>query len=82
MLLNYVLPAIFAKWRKHWAGKNGLNTIFTQQDNAKPRVSKNDAALASGLIQDGFDTRLVIQPPNSLDTKLLDLGFFRAIQLI
>lgn len=31
---------------------------------------------------DGFDIHLVSQPPNNLDTNVLGLGFFRAIQLI
>jgi hypothetical protein len=32
--------------------------------------------------QDGFDIRLICQPPNSPDFNILDLGFFRAIQAI
>jgi hypothetical protein len=32
--------------------------------------------------QDGFDIRLICQPPNSPDFNVLDLGFFRAIQTI
>lgn len=31
---------------------------------------------------DGFDIHLVSQPPNNLDTNVLGLGFFRAIQFI
>ncbi|XP_057779510.1 uncharacterized protein LOC130998094 [Salvia miltiorrhiza] len=31
---------------------------------------------------DGFDVRIVHQPPNSLDTNVNDLGWFRAIQSI
>ena len=32
--------------------------------------------------QQGFDIRLIYQPPNSPDFNILDLGFFRAIQAI
>jgi len=32
--------------------------------------------------QEGFDIHLICQPPNSPDFNILDLGFFRAIQVI
>ena len=32
--------------------------------------------------QDGFDIRLICQPPNCPDFNILDLGFFQAIQAI
>jgi len=32
--------------------------------------------------QEGFDIRLICQPPNSSDFNILDLGFFQAIQAI
>jgi len=33
-------------------------------------------------LQNGFDIRLVRQPPNSPDLNVLDLGFFRSIQAL
>lgn len=79
MLLNYVLPAIRAKWLKNWAGTNDRNTIFVQQDNAKLHISENNASLASTMIQDGFDIQLVNQPPNSFYINVLVLDFFSKI---
>lgn len=35
-----------------------------------------NADLVEASCKDGFDTRLVSQPPNSLDMNELDLGFF------
>ncbi|KAF7833179.1 mariner transposase [Senna tora] len=54
----------------------------------KPIASVNKEVIRSFLIQkfcrvaskDGFDIRLMCQPPNSPDMNVLDLGFFSAIQ--
>jgi hypothetical protein len=80
MIIDNVLPAIRAKWPRAWPGKNGRTTILIQQDNAGPHVSGDDTQLASELVKDGFDIKLVNQPPNSPDMNVLDLGWFRAIQ--
>src|SRR5258708_32507636 len=32
--------------------------------------------------RDGFDIRVVFQPPNSPDMNVLDLGYFRSIQTL
>jgi hypothetical protein len=42
----------------------------------------NDPIFCEAAKQDGFDIRLICQPPNSPDFNILDLGFFRAIQAI
>ena len=55
-------------------------TIFIQQDNAKPHISPTDEEFVSVAQSDGFDIRLRCQPPNSPDFNVLDLGFFNAIQ--
>ncbi|KAF3660320.1 putative calcium-dependent protein kinase 13-like [Capsicum annuum] len=75
-LINEVLPAIKAKWPRE-----DLNsTIFIQQDNARTHIQPNNEEFCRATAQDGFDIRLMCQPPNSLDLNVLDLEFFRSIQ--
>lgn len=54
--------------------------IYIQQDNAKPHINNNDLIFRDATTQDGFTFTLVQQPPNSPDTNVNDLGWFRAIQ--
>lgn len=75
-LIEKVLPAIRAKWPRC----NEIETIYIQQDNARPHIHQSDAEFLEAACQDGFDIRLSFQPPNSPDMNVLDLGFFRAIQ--
>ena len=56
--------------------------IFIQQDNAPTHLKVDDPQFCEVAKQDGFDIRLICQPPNSPDFNILDLGFFRAIQAI
>ncbi|XP_057793153.1 uncharacterized protein LOC131009762 [Salvia miltiorrhiza] len=70
-----IIPAIKAKWPST-SSKN----IVIQQDNAKPHISSNDAEFMAAANSDGFRMQLICQPPNSPDTNINDLGFFRAIQ--
>lgn len=56
------------------------STIFIQQDNAKTHINPDDPEFIQAATQDGFDIRLMCQPPNSPDFNVLDLGFFSAIQ--
>ncbi|KAH7853333.1 hypothetical protein Vadar_001315 [Vaccinium darrowii] len=78
LLSEEVLPAIRAKWPRG----NGIETILIQQDNARPHIHEFDAEFLEEASKDGFDIRLVFQPPNSPDLNVLDLGFFRAIQTL
>lgn len=71
------MPAIRSKWPA-LASK----CIFIQQDNAKPHIKDSDCDFRAAACQDGFDIRLMHQPPNSPDTNVNDLGWFRAIQSI
>ena len=73
-LIEKVIPAIHAKWPQ------GMRTIIIQQDNAKPHIDCNNAEFMQAASKDGFDIRLICQPPNSPDLNVLDLGFFRSIQ--
>ena len=73
-MINQVLPAI--KWPREDVG----NPIFIQQDNAPSHLKLDDPLFCEHAKRDGFDMRLISQPPNSPDFNILDLGFFRAIQ--
>lgn len=70
-----IIPAIKAKWPQG-ASRN----ILIQQDNAKPHISNNDPEFRAAASSDGFNIQLICQPPNSPDTNVNDLGWFRAIQ--
>ncbi|XP_042006025.1 uncharacterized protein LOC121754786 [Salvia splendens] len=74
-LLNQIIPTIKAKWPANTSKK-----IFIQQDNAKPHLRPADQQFESLASTDGFEFHLISQPPNSPDTNVLDLGYFRAIQ--
>ena len=77
-MINKVLPAIRAKWPREDVGK----PIYIQQDNAPSHIKLDDPIFCEAAKQNGFDIRLICQPPNSPDFNILDLGFFRAIQAI
>jgi hypothetical protein len=71
-----ILPAIKEKWPREEIGQ----PIFIQQDNARTHIDCNDEEFCRAASQDGFDIRLMRQPPNSPDLNVLDLGYFRSIQ--
>ncbi|XP_057763964.1 uncharacterized protein LOC130985140 [Salvia miltiorrhiza] len=74
-LIYQIIPAIKAKWPA-----NASKTIYIQQDNARPHIQDSDPDFRAVASADGFDIHLVHQPPNSPDTNINDLGWFRAIQ--
>lgn len=76
-LIDKVLPAIRAKWPT-----GNTRTIYIQQDNAKPHISKDDEKFKNAASIDGFDIQLKNQPPNSPDMNTLDLGYFNTLQSI
>ncbi|KAI9083257.1 hypothetical protein K1719_034789 [Acacia pycnantha] len=47
-------------------------------EHVVPAIKENEFCRVA--IEDGFDIRLMNQPPNSPDLNILDLGFFNAIQ--
>ncbi|XP_057784891.1 uncharacterized protein LOC131002405 [Salvia miltiorrhiza] len=51
-----------------------------KQDNAKPHIKDDDPDFRAAASANGFDIRIIHQPPNSPDTNINDLGWFRAIQ--
>lgn len=77
LLINVfqVLPAIMQKWPQ-----GASKDIMIQQDNVKPHIQDSDPEFRQAATQNGFNIKLVQQPPNSPDCNVLDLGFFKAIQ--
>jgi len=75
-IVNKVLPAIKEKWPAEEHG----TPVFIQQDNAKTHIAVNDPIFCAAASADGFDIRLMCQPPNSPDLNILDLGFFCSLQ--
>ncbi|XP_042026328.1 uncharacterized protein LOC121773514 [Salvia splendens] len=67
--------AIHSKWPT-----SASKEIYIQQDNVKPHISTADPEFEEAANSNGFKIQLICQPPNSPDTNILDLGFFRAIQ--
>jgi hypothetical protein len=77
-LTKKVIPAIKAQWPRRTRNQ----IIYIQQDNARPHVCPEDEDIILAGQTDGWNIRLICQPPNSPDYNVLDLGFFRAIQSI
>ncbi|KAL3624852.1 hypothetical protein CASFOL_031520 [Castilleja foliolosa] len=75
-LIDKVIPAI----KEKWPNEDSRYPIYIQQDNARTHIDINDGEFRRAATQDGFDIRLMCQPPNSPDLNVLDLGFFSAIQ--
>ena len=70
------MPAIQAVWPESDAGQ----TIYIQQDNAKPHILPDDQEFLAAVAKTRLDIRLVQQPANSPDLNVLDLGFFNSLQ--
>jgi len=68
--------------RRSFAGHFCYEIIFIQQDNAKPHLDTNDPEFVMAANGDGFEICLCCQPPNSPDLKVLNLVFFRVIDVI
>ncbi|KAL7098802.1 hypothetical protein ACP275_09G041400 [Erythranthe tilingii] len=71
-----VIPTIKEKWPR----EDSRYPIFIQQDNARTHIPQDDIEFCQVEKEDGFDIRLMCQPPNSPELNVLDLGFFNAIQ--
>ncbi|ETP33675.1 hypothetical protein F442_17857 [Phytophthora nicotianae P10297] len=74
MLLEYVIPAIKAKWPH----AQMLHPIKIQQDNARPHVDVNDPVVVAAGTSGGWNIRLANQPAQSPELNALDVGFFTA----
>ncbi|ETL82591.1 hypothetical protein L917_17270 [Phytophthora nicotianae] len=76
MLLEYVIPAIKAKWPH----AQMLQPIKIQQYNARPHVDVNDPVVVAAGTSGGWNIRLANQPAQSPELNALDVGFFYSIQ--
>ena len=54
--------------------------IWLQQDGAKSHILEDDVEFKEAVDEIGLNLTVFTQSPNSPDTNILDLGFFRAIQ--
>ena len=73
-LIQKFLPAVKEKWPRSNA------RIWLQQDGAKSHILEDDVEFKEAVQQIGLNLTVFTQAPNSPDTNILDLGFFRAIQ--
>ena len=73
-LIQKLLPAIKQKWPTN----NGR--IWLQQDGAKSHILDDNKEFKEVVDDIGLNLTVYTRLPNSPDTNILDLGFFRAIQ--
>ncbi|ETO99442.1 hypothetical protein F441_23144 [Phytophthora nicotianae CJ01A1] len=78
MLIDNVIPAIKMKCPAFLKGV----PLIIQQDGARCHVEPNDPAILAACRADGWDICIEMQPPNSPDTNILDLGYFCSIQAL
>jgi len=78
MLLENVISATKRLMAPHLQDK----VVCIQHDNAKPHSAALGEAIVGACTVDGWKIRFDFQPPNSPDTNVLDLGFFRAVQTL
>jgi len=74
-LIEKIIPVI----HERWPIEDREKAIFIQQDNARTHVGCDDKEFQEAASKNGFDIRLICQPPNS-PLNILDLGFSSAIQ--
>ena len=73
-LIQKFLPAV----KEKWPTRNGRMQL--QQDGAKSHILEDDVEFKEAVDEIGLNLTMFTQSPNSPDTNILDLGFFRAIQ--
>ncbi len=76
MLIQKLLPAMKTKLEPYVSDK----CVVVQHDNAKPHSGAMAYDVTYECHRDGWQIRFEFQPPNSPDTNVLDLGFFRSVQ--
>lgn len=74
MLVENLFPAVKRKW------PDRRSKIYVQQDGAPAHVREGDLEVLYQGNRYGWDINLDIQPPNSPDFNILDLGLFRSLQ--
>ena len=75
MLLSKVVPAI----KENWPTGDWGQTITIQQDNAGPHIDNNNKEFCLAIKGVKPAIKLGCQPAQSLETNVLDLGLFWAI---
>ena len=73
-LIQKFLPAVKEKWPMC------NRRIWLQQDGAKSHILEDNVEFKEAVDEIGLNLTVFTQLPNSPDTNILDLGFFRAIQ--
>ena len=73
-LIQKFLPAV----KERWPMSNGR--IQLQQDGAKTHILEDNVEFKEAVDKIGLNLTVFTQLPNSPDTNILNLGFFRAIQ--
>ena len=73
-LIQKFLPAV----KERWPMRN--ERIELQQDGAKSLILEDNVEFKEVVDEIGLNLAVFTQSPNSPDTNILDLGFFRAIQ--
>ena len=73
-LIQKLLPAIKQKW------PTNSGRIQLQQDGAKSHILDDDKEFKEAVDDIGLNITVYTKSPNSPDTNILNLGFFRAIQ--
>ena len=73
-LIQKLLPAIKQRW------PTNIGRIRLQQDGAKSHILEDNKEFKEVVDKIGLNLTVYTQLPNSPDTNILNLGFFRAIQ--
>jgi hypothetical protein len=85
MIVDNVLPAIWQRWPTTSTGSsstrvNSSRVLHLQHDNAPVHFTHENAEWKAASTMDGWKIGLKNQCPNSPDTNICDLGFFRTLQ--
>ena len=75
---EYLIQKLLPATKQEWPTNNGR--IRLQQDGTKSRILDDDKEFKEAVDDIGLNLTVYTQLPNSPDTNILNLGFFRAIQ--
>ena len=75
---NHLKQKFLLVVKERWPTRN--RRIRLQQDGAKSHILEDDVEFKEVVDKIGLNLTVFTQLPNSPDTNILDLGFFRAIQ--
>ena len=76
---EYVIQKFLPAVKERWPTPN--RRIGLQQDGAKSHILEDNVEFKEVVDKIGLNLTMFTQSPNSPDTDILNLGFFRAIQL-